>query len=193
MDKLDYLNNSILGHLNKLRDEIGNIDKQIVKLFEKRMNTVLKVDEIKKDNINSIMRISRDIQKEYINSEGSNTYIEKEKNSNKDCINMKNTILSNNDTLVVGFQVSILFSLSHKPKALFNTLKYFSKNNLNLLKIESIPIIDKPWEYFFYIDFEGCFKHDIIKETIDLIKNNSLYFKLLGNYKSFESNIIKNS
>lgn len=85
-------------------------------------------------------------------------------------------------------KISILFSLSHKPGTLFNILKYFDENNLNMLKIESRPIIDKSWEYFFYIDFEGCLKDEAIKETLKLIEKDSLYFKLLGNYKSYGAN-----
>ncbi len=81
-------------------------------------------------------------------------------------------------------KISILFSISHKPGTLFNILKYFAENNLNMTKIESRPIIDKSWEYFFYIDFEGCLRDEVVKETIKLIENESIYFKLLGNYKS---------
>ncbi|CAH2213837.1 prephenate dehydratase [Tepidibacter aestuarii] len=81
-------------------------------------------------------------------------------------------------------KISILFSISHKPGTLFNILKYFAQNNLNMTKIESRPIIDKSWEYFFYIDFEGCLRDEVVKETIKLIEKESIYFKLLGNYKS---------
>ncbi len=81
-------------------------------------------------------------------------------------------------------KISILFSILHKPGTLFNILKYFAENNLNMTKIESRPIVDKSWEYFFYIDFEGCLKDEVVKETIKLIEKDSIYFKLLGNYKS---------
>jgi len=80
-------------------------------------------------------------------------------------------------------KTSLVLSTSHKAGSLCHVLKYFAENNINLLKIESRPIKDKPWEYFFYIDFEGNINEHKIIPTIDLIKKNSRYFKILGNYK----------
>lgn len=80
-------------------------------------------------------------------------------------------------------KISIVFSAPHKPGALYSALSYFAENNLNMQRIESRPIIDKSWEYFFYIDFEGNIKDDRIRYVIDKIEKDSMYFKLLGNYK----------
>jgi len=81
-------------------------------------------------------------------------------------------------------KISLVLSITHKAGSLYNVLKYFAENNINLLKIESRPIVDKPWEYFFYIDFEGNINDNKVVTAIDLIKMNSRYFKILGNYKS---------
>ncbi|HEY5535518.1 MAG TPA: prephenate dehydratase [Ignavibacteria bacterium] len=81
-------------------------------------------------------------------------------------------------------KTSLVLSTTHKAGSLYHVLKHFAENNINLLKIESRPIKDKPWEYFFYIDFQGNINEDKIISAIDLIKNNSRYFKILGNYKS---------
>jgi chorismate mutase / prephenate dehydratase len=51
-------------------------------------------------------------------------------------------------------------------------------------RIESRPVIEKSWEYFFYIDFEGNLKDENLRKAIVEIERNSTYFKLLGNYKS---------
>lgn len=83
-------------------------------------------------------------------------------------------------------KVSVVVTTPHKPGALYNILKYFAKHDLNMMKIESRPTLDKPWEYFFYIDFEGCLKDEIVKNAIDLIRENSVSFQLLGNYKRDE-------
>ena len=53
-----------------------------------------------------------------------------------------------------------------------------------MVKIESRPIVDKSFEYFFYIDFEGNLEDKTVKEAIRAIRDNSYDFKLLGNYKS---------
>ncbi len=80
-------------------------------------------------------------------------------------------------------KISMVLSTTHKAGSLIHVLKHFAENNINLLKIESRPIKDKPWEYFFYIDFEGNINEIKIITVIELIKKNSRYFKILGNYR----------
>jgi chorismate mutase/prephenate dehydratase len=55
---------------------------------------------------------------------------------------------------------------------------------VNLQKIESRPIPLRPWEYSFYIDFEGNMKDERIKALMEKIKESSKYLKILGNYKA---------
>ncbi|MBU3191489.1 chorismate mutase [Clostridium bowmanii] len=86
-------------------------------------------------------------------------------------------------------KISLVLSTTHKAGSLYNVLKHFAENNINLLKIESRPIVDKPWEYFFYIDFEGNINEPKVVTSIELIKLNSRYFKTLGNYRSSISDI----
>lgn len=85
-------------------------------------------------------------------------------------------------------KISIVLSLPHKAGALYNILSIFAEYNLNLLKIESRPIVDKSFEYFFYIDFEGNLERQLVKEALIDVRNNSYDFKLLGNYKSHSIN-----
>ena len=46
--------------LDSYREEIDNIDKELTKLFEKRMNVVLKVAQYKKDNNLSVLQQGRE-------------------------------------------------------------------------------------------------------------------------------------
>ena len=85
-------------------------------------------------------------------------------------------------------KISVVLSTAHKAGCLFNVLRYFAQNNINLLKLESRPIVDKPWEYFFYIDFEGNLNDQTVKLAVKSIEENSHYFKLLGNYKRYQEN-----
>lgn len=80
-------------------------------------------------------------------------------------------------------KISILITLPHEPGSLYKVLKYFNKNNLNMTKIESRPMVDKSWEYFFYIDFYGSILEENTKEALKGIESESVYFKLLGKYK----------
>ncbi|MGY0374164.1 chorismate mutase [Clostridium sp. JNZ J1-5] len=81
-------------------------------------------------------------------------------------------------------KISIILSLPHKSGSLYNILSIFAENNLSMVKIESRPIIDKSFEYFFYIDFEGNLEDKVVKDAIKSIRDNSYDFKLLGNYKA---------
>jgi chorismate mutase/prephenate dehydratase len=81
-------------------------------------------------------------------------------------------------------KISVVLSTEHKAGALYNVLRNFADYNINLLKIESRPVVHTPWEYYFYIDFEGNLNNKNIKESIELMKKDCAYFKLLGNYKN---------
>lgn len=81
-------------------------------------------------------------------------------------------------------KISVILSAQHESGALFNVLRVFSENKLNMVRIESRPMINKPWEYFFYIDFEGNTQDDSVKNSIEELKKESHYFKVLGNYKA---------
>lgn len=80
-------------------------------------------------------------------------------------------------------KISIVLSTEHKAGSLYSVLKHFAENNLNMLKIESRPIKDKPWEYYFYIDFQGNLLDEKVKAVIDSLKKNCNSIKILGNYK----------
>ena len=51
-------------------------------------------------------------------------------------------------------KASISFALSHEIGSLAKVLSIFSYFNINLSKIQSMPIIGKEWEYLFYVDLE---------------------------------------
>jgi len=82
-------------------------------------------------------------------------------------------------------KASILFSTSHKPGSLFHALKTFADHRLNMTKLESRPLPDNPFEYFFYVDFEFNPKHfKIVQETLLELKKKAHYLKILGYYQT---------
>lgn len=84
-------------------------------------------------------------------------------------------------------KTSIVFSAKHTPGVLFKALECFAKRKINLTKIESRPIIGKPWEYNFYLDFEGHQDEKIIKEILKDLKKNTLFLKILGSYPCYST------
>ena len=80
-------------------------------------------------------------------------------------------------------KVSVVISLEDQAGTLYSLLRYFAENNINLKKVESRPIKNYPWKYLLYLDFEGSIYSEEVKKALNLIEENSAYFKLLGNYK----------
>lgn len=80
-------------------------------------------------------------------------------------------------------KISAVISIDHKSGMLYNVIKVFKDNNVNLTKIESRPDHKNPFEYLFFIDFDGNINDEKIISTVDELKKNVKSFKYLGNYK----------
>ena len=92
-------------------------------------------------------------------------------------------ILSTEDSPPTGDdKTSIVFSVKHKPGALYEFLRELADNKINLTKIESRPSRQKPWEYNFYLDFEGHHEDKIARQALDNLEQNALFVKVLGSY-----------
>lgn len=82
-----------------------------------------------------------------------------------------------------GDKTSIIFSVKHEVGALFNILKEFNEYRINLTKIESRPNKSTPWEYNFYVDFDGNEDEPRIIELLRKINNQCVFLKILGSYR----------
>ncbi len=79
-------------------------------------------------------------------------------------------------------KVSICFEVTHESGCLYNVLSHFIYNNLNMCRIESRPIVDRNWEYHFFVDFEGNLNDSAVKNALRGIREEALNLKILGNY-----------
>ena len=79
-------------------------------------------------------------------------------------------------------KTSVLFVVSHAPGTLFRVLQVFYQKGINLTKIESRPNKGKPWEYIFFIDFEGHATDPHVAQALHEVKEHVLFVKLLGSY-----------
>lgn len=79
-------------------------------------------------------------------------------------------------------KASIKFITKHETGNLSDVLAVFSGFNMNLSKIQSLPIIDKPWNYAFFADivFDD---EQLFKEAISQIETKVSYLKILGKYQ----------
>ena len=92
-------------------------------------------------------------------------------------------ILSKEDAMPTGNdKTSIVFSLKHKPGALYDCLKEFAASNINLTKLESRPTRHQPWEYNFYMDISGHHQDEEIQDALQKLDEVSIFVKVLGSY-----------
>jgi chorismate mutase/prephenate dehydratase len=92
-------------------------------------------------------------------------------------------VLSKEDSPVTGRdKTSIIFSAAHTPGSLYTALGEFAKRNINLTRIESRPTKQKPWEYNFYLDFEGHRGEARCAEALKALEKSAAFVKILGSY-----------
>ena len=80
-------------------------------------------------------------------------------------------------------KASICFTLPHKPGSLAHILAIMSFYDMNLTRIQSLPIPGKKWQYFFYIDirFEN---YERYQQALSAVRPLIEDLKILGEYKS---------
>jgi chorismate mutase/prephenate dehydratase len=81
-------------------------------------------------------------------------------------------------------KTSIIFATKSIPGALYKILGEFADRKINLTKIESRPTKQTPWEYHFYLDFEGHRTEQKCQEALESIKDKTIFIKILGSYKA---------
>jgi prephenate dehydratase len=79
-------------------------------------------------------------------------------------------------------KTSLVFSSRHQPGALYECLGEFAMRGINLTKIESRPRLNRPWQYIFYLDFEGHWQDPECEAAVMGLLRRSSFVKLLGSY-----------
>jgi prephenate dehydratase len=75
-----------------------------------------------------------------------------------------------------------VFGTRHVPRALYGCLGEFSERDINLTKIESRPRRNKPFQYLFYLDFEGHWQETRCQQALIGLLSKAAFVKVLGSY-----------
>jgi chorismate mutase / prephenate dehydratase len=81
-------------------------------------------------------------------------------------------------------KTSILFSTRHEEGALMRCLNVLARHHINLTKLESRPRPHTPWEYQFYVDFEGNVAEPRVQQALQDLAGECSYLKVFGSYPS---------
>lgn len=79
-------------------------------------------------------------------------------------------------------KASLVFAAANQPGSLYHCLGVFLAHGLNLTKIESRPTLNRPWEYYFYLDFEGALTPEVVEVVMAELKPHMSFLRLLGVY-----------
>ncbi|MBQ8002859.1 MAG: prephenate dehydratase [Clostridia bacterium] len=80
-------------------------------------------------------------------------------------------------------RAAVAFSVPHVSGALVSALEIFAKHKVNLLKLESRPVIDRMGEYRFFAELEGNINDENMTNAIKELNKYATSYKYLGNFK----------
>lgn len=82
-------------------------------------------------------------------------------------------------------KMSLSFSLGNTAGDLYKELKAFHDNKINMIKIESRPMRNGSFDYYFYIDIDGNLEDNNVKKALEIVSNNTKEYKFLGSYMKY--------
>jgi prephenate dehydratase len=81
-----------------------------------------------------------------------------------------------------AYRTSLVLSTSHEPGALHEVLGPFAKRGVNLLKLESRPTREAPWQYRFHLDLEGRPEDPGVAAALSTVRDLAPHLEVLGTY-----------
>ena len=79
-------------------------------------------------------------------------------------------------------KLSLVIHLAHRPGSLWQALGVFARRKIDLLKIESRPLVGQPWEYRFYLDLSTSLESAVTQEALSDLRGHVAEVHLLGCY-----------
>jgi prephenate dehydratase len=79
-------------------------------------------------------------------------------------------------------KTSVVFAVKNTPGSLYGALGAFATRGINLNKIESRPARSQPWQYVFYVDFDGHIDDPVCRAALSDLLFLTSFLKILGSY-----------
>ena len=81
-------------------------------------------------------------------------------------------------------KTSLVFGLRNRPGELHRVLSVFAIRDIDILSIDSIPVVRKPWDYEFFVEFRGSVSRDKESNAISHLRELCPHVKVVGSFKS---------
>ena len=89
------------------------------------------------------------------------------------------------DEVVEGAnKTSLMLVVNHQPGSLYKVLESLARRGINMLKLESRPIVGRFFEYLFYVDVEGDRSDPQLQEAFREMQENCLELRVFGSYRA---------
>ncbi len=79
-------------------------------------------------------------------------------------------------------RIALIFRVAHRPGSLHRFISRFAALGLNVTKIESRPIPQKPFEFQFFFEFNGNTRSEEVRALLQSLSDESESFRFVGNY-----------
>ncbi|MCI0543237.1 MAG: bifunctional 3-deoxy-7-phosphoheptulonate synthase/chorismate mutase [Actinobacteria bacterium] len=86
--------------------------------------------------------------------------------------------------LRVPAKTSLVLSVGNEPGSLLEILNEFAREEIPLVKLESRPTPDNPWEETFFLDFDGNPADPAVARALDGVGRKARFLRVLGSYQS---------
>ena len=83
-------------------------------------------------------------------------------------------------------KTSLVFRIANRPGSLYASLYAFAAEKVDLTKIESRPIVGRPWEYSFYLDFVGDRNDANVRRALAALTGAAESVRIFGSYPKAE-------
>ena len=84
--------------------------------------------------------------------------------------------------LRIPCKTSLILVTRHEEGALLRCLEVLAGSGHSMTKLESRPRPGQPWEYLFFLDFEGNIAEPRTSAALDELRAAALFIKVLGSY-----------
>ena len=79
-------------------------------------------------------------------------------------------------------RISLILACKHRPGALYEILAKLTALEINLIKLESCPIVGHDFEFMFFFEMQGSVRDPRVAAMLESLEQTCESFKFLGNY-----------